>query len=168
MQWKDELSHDLPQMDDAHRELVERLAALAAAPRDALGARLDEFIASTEAHFDEENAWMEAIGFPGCHRAEHDRALAVMREVRARLVQGDAFFVHQLVQELPAWLEHHVTTMDAALAFTLKSAGFDFERGGLPEGAAVTDCGCGGTPGDASPGAEHAEERVSGTAVGSV
>ncbi|HNQ75604.1 MAG TPA: cation-binding hemerythrin HHE, partial [Pseudothauera hydrothermalis] len=73
------------------------------------------------AHFDQENRWMEKVNFPGCHRAEHDRVLAVMRDVRDRAAKGDLFLGRRLVEELPAWLDNHVNGMDAALAFHLQT-----------------------------------------------
>ncbi len=143
MQWSESLELELEPMDETHKEFVEHYNAVAsAAPEDVL-ARLDALIAHTVVHFDQENRWMEAISFPSCHRAEHDRVLQVLRDVRDRLEKGDGFFARQLIQELPAWFNNHANTMDAALAFTLKSVGFDFERGAMPEGAVSAGCGCG-------------------------
>ena len=139
MEWKDEWANDLGRMDDTHREFVEHYNAVLAAGDDvdARLARLDEFIAHTEAHFAQENAWMEAIDFPACHRSEHERVLAVIRSVRERYVQGDRFLFNNLMKELPAWFENHTNGMDAALAFTLNSAGFDFETLSVPGGRTV-------------------------------
>lgn len=74
---------------------------------------------------------MAAVDFPGCHRGEHDRVLAVMHDIRKRVEKGDLFLGRRLIEELPAWFENHVNGMDAALAFHLDSIGFDFEQGTL-------------------------------------
>ena len=128
MNWSDSLAQGIERMDADHRELVELYQALAGASPSELPEALDRFIGRATTHFDIENRWMERVGFPGCHKAEHDRVLAVMHEVRKRVEDGDAFFARRLVEELPAWLEHHVGSMDAALAFHLEQVGFDFER----------------------------------------
>ena len=129
--WSDSLANKLAPMDETHREFVDCYNAVAcAAPEDFLPA-LDRLIAHTVAHFDLENGWMAAVDFPGCHRGEHDRVLAVMHDIRKRVEKGDLFLGRRLIEELPAWFENHVNGMDAALAFHLDSIGFDFEQGTL-------------------------------------
>ncbi len=127
MTWTDSLANNLAPMDDTHREFIDCYnAALAATPEDFLAA-YDRLIEHAKAHFDLENGWMEAVDFPGCHRAEHDRVLAVMLDIRKRVAAGDLFFARRLMEELPAWFENHVNGMDAALAFHLESIGFDVD-----------------------------------------
>ncbi len=87
--WSDSLANNLAPMDETHREFVDCYNAVAcAAPEDFLPA-LDRLIAHTVAHFDLENGWMAAVDFPGCHRGEHDRVLAVMHDIRKRVEKGD-------------------------------------------------------------------------------
>ena len=128
MDWTTQFELGVTQMDDTHREFVDYYNALAnAAPADFL-ACLDAFIAHTEAHFAQENRWMERVNFPGCHRSEHERVLEVAREVRRLAANGDTLYATRLVEELPAWFENHTSGMDAALAFHLQTIGFDFEN----------------------------------------
>lgn len=143
MDWQDSFELELEPMDTTHHEFVAYFNRLAAADAASRIEHLDAFIAHTIAHFDQENRWMEAIDFPGCHRAEHDRVIQVLQEVRARAVAGDGFFLGRLIEELPAWFSNHAQGMDAALAFTLKSANFDFATGTLPAG----QCGGSALPG---------------------
>lgn len=153
MQWSEQLEMGLERMDDTHREFVSFYnAVLEAAPEQFL-TRLDAFIEHTVAHFDQENRWMEKVNFPGCHRAEHDRVLAVMHEVRKRVELGDAFLGKRLMEELPQWFDSHVSGMDAALAFHLESIGFDVETGlitapaeGCSQERAAGGCGCATAP----------------------
>lgn len=127
MTWSESLSNNLAPMDETHREFVECYNTVAnAAPEDFLSA-FDRLIEHAKGHFDLENAWMLAVDFPGCHRAEHDRVLAVMLDIRKRVAAGDLFFARRLIEELPAWFENHVNGMDAALAFHLDSIGFDVD-----------------------------------------
>ncbi len=143
MEWSERLELGLARMDDTHREFVELYNALQGAPAEAFIERLDAFIAHTVEHFEQENRWMEKVDFPGCHRAEHDRVLVVLRDVRERAAQGDRFLGRRLVEELPAWFENHAGGMDAALAFHLQSIGFDTETETFVAGQE----GCGGKSG---------------------
>ncbi len=167
MEWQDAFELALEPMDTTHHEFVEYFNRLATAQADTRIAHLDAFIEHTVAHFDQENRWMEAIDFPGCHRAEHDRVIQVLQEVRARAVAGDGFFLGRLIEELPAWFSNHAQGMDAALAFTLKSANFDFATGSLPAGqcggsALPGACACDSPSGDATNAHTAAEKVVAG------
>jgi len=135
LEWSEQLENGLARMDDTHREFVERYKAVASAAAEDFLAAYDAFVEHTEAHFAQENRWMEAVDFPGCHRAEHDRVLAVLHDIRKRVVKGDMFFARRLIQELPAWFENHTNGMDAALAFHLNSVGYDVETGHLAPAA---------------------------------
>ena len=142
MEWTESLVLGMAPMDLTHQEFVQVYNELASAGIEDFLPCLDAFIAHCEAHFEQENRWMAAVNFPGCHKGEHDRALAVMHDVRKRAAAGDLFFGKRLVEELPAWFENHAGGMDAALAFHLESIGFDPLTGfikGAPEG----DCGDG-------------------------
>lgn len=129
MEWTDKLALGLGPMDDTHQEFVDAYNRLVAASGEAQLIEMDAFIAHTVEHFDQENRWMELIGFPGCHKAEHDRVLAVCRDVRKRMERGDAALGRQLLQELPIWFDNHVATMDSALAAYIDSIGFDTRTG---------------------------------------
>jgi hemerythrin-like metal-binding protein len=148
MQWGERYELGIARMDDTHREFVEFCNALAVAAPEQFLDQLDAFAAHTQAHFDQENRWMEATNFPACHRAEHDRVLDVVREVRQRVAKGDTFLGRRLIEELAPWFDNHVDTMDAALAFYLKEIGFDTEAEILPADGKpacsgdAAGCGC--------------------------
>lgn len=142
MEWNEKLELGLAPMDATHQEFVACYNALAAAGEADFLARFDEFMAHCVAHFDQENDWMAAVNFPGCHKAEHDRVLAVMTDIRKRVELGDMALGRRLVEELPPWFENHATGMDAALAFHLETIGFDTATGviGKPELLSGVSC----------------------------
>lgn len=147
--WTESLVSGLGAMDETHQGFVASYNALASASPEDFLARFDELIAHTRDHFDQENRWMDAVNFPGCHRSEHDRVMAVVADVRKRVAQGDIFLGKRLVEELPAWFESHVSGMDAALVFHLESIGFDIATGTLPAeamsrhgGSVGSGCAC--------------------------
>lgn len=150
--WTATLALGQPRMDETHREFVDLLAQVEAAldaPVVELQARLDHFIAHTEAHFGQEERWMAAIGFAeeNCHALHHANVLGVLREVRRRLADdGDVRTVKLMVPEMAQWFPIHAQSMDAALAMTMRQVGFDPETQTqlrpLPELAEpVTTCG---------------------------
>jgi hemerythrin-like metal-binding protein len=141
MEWTEKLTLGLGPMDQTHVEFVDaynRLLSLSA--RNCWQRWM--ISSHTVEHFDQENRWMELIGFPGCHKAEHDRVLAVCRDVRKRMERGDTALGRQLIQELPVWFDNHVATMDAALASYIQSIGFDTETGEI-RNPPKEDCGDG-------------------------
>ena len=84
----------------------------------ALPAALDAFAAHAEAHFAQENAWMDLDGFPArdCHVDEHDKVLASVRDVQQLLAEGDTEVVRELAVALQDWFPGHADYMDSALA----------------------------------------------------
>lgn len=126
MEWNDALVLDQGVMDDTHREFIDLLNRLAdAQPEDAL-AVLDEFIAHTEAHFGQEQKWMEDMAFPplACHVREHEGVLEISREVRNRLAAGQAKFAQVLAKAVAEWFETHAASMDNVLALYMKEKGY--------------------------------------------
>ena len=86
MEWNDALVLDEGVIDGTHREFVDLLNRLYDAPDSELLRVLDEFIAHSEAHFGQEQRWMEDLEFPplSCHVGEHEGVMEIAREVRRR------------------------------------------------------------------------------------
>lgn len=126
MEWKPDFELGLPPMDETHREFVGMLSGLASCAEGELVGLLERLATHTATHFDQENAWMHACGFPPiqCHMDEHERVLKVIFEVLARARTGDLELGRRLVTELPHWFEHHAATMDRALAGYIRSTGY--------------------------------------------
>jgi hemerythrin len=117
--WTDHFLLGYKPMDDTHREFVDTVAAMAAAPDDGFLACLDAFIKHVEEHFEQERVWMADSGFPAmqCHIDEHDAVLKSVYEVRAMLAGGGDFAVGRaLANELMTWFPGHADYMDASLA----------------------------------------------------
>ena len=134
MEWNDALVLDRGAMDETHREFIELLNRLADAPGDRMLAVLDEFIAHTEAHFGQEQRWMEQMAFPPtqCHMNEHQGVLQIAHEVRNRAAAGETRFGPVLAKAVAEWFATHASSMDHVLALYMKEVGF---RPDEPEGA---------------------------------
>jgi hemerythrin-like metal-binding protein len=124
------------QMDDTHREFVALLNRIDSAPEDQRVAALDEFIAHSEAHFAQEQQWMEEKQFPPlhCHVREHEGVLEITREVRNRVAAGETHLAGVLAKAVAEWFTLHVTSMDAVLAMFLA------QPGQVPGDAPVAGC----------------------------
>lgn len=129
-EWSERLSLKHAVMDETHQEFVSLCSALGQANEESFLASLDAMITHSIAHFEQENRWMEASAFPpaACHRGEHDAVIELMQEVRRRYVLGEVDLGQRLAEELPAWFEHHVDTMDNMLARFLLSQQIDVTR----------------------------------------
>ncbi len=127
IEWSEELVLGQSEMDGTHREFVELLNRLGEAAEGDLLTRLNEFIAHTEAHFGQEETWMEAMQFPplACHRTEHEGVLEIMREVRKRIAAGEPRYGQVLATAIAEWFPRHAQSMDAVLALYIQQTGFD-------------------------------------------
>jgi hemerythrin-like metal-binding protein len=146
--WQPEFALQQPHMDRTHLEFVELLAATeAAAPGEPTDTALRELLAHAEAHFAQEEDWMERLGYArdNCHFSQHEGVLQVLREVARRHRQAaDAALVAYLVAALAQWFEMHAPTADAALAMAMAEHGFDPETGAMhrePEPATTSATG---------------------------
>ena len=126
LEWSEQLALGQSTMDDTHREFVDLLNRVGAAAVDDLLASLDDFIAHTEAHFGQEERWMEAMQFPPlhCHKGEHANVLEITREVRKRVVAGETHLGRTLAEAIAEWFPQHATSMDAVLALFMAQTGF--------------------------------------------
>lgn len=131
LQWSDALWLDLPAMDDTHREFVDLLAAVEAAPDDQLAAAWRALIEHTEDHFAREDRWMRDTRFASgnCHTTQHLVVLQVMRETEANALAGPAGLIRAMAVELGRWFPQHAQGMDAALALHLRRVGYDVATG---------------------------------------
>lgn len=126
MDWKANYELGHPAMDETHREYVVLVTELARAEGQDELACFDRLIEHTQAHFDQENRWMEECAFPPihCHEGEHTRVLASLREIRESIAKGARGTGRVAAGELEAWFANHAATMDAALAWHMRNVGY--------------------------------------------
>ena len=125
--WDDHLVLDRGVMDDTHREFIDLLNRLADVPDGQMLEVLDEFISHTEAHFSQEQRWMDQMSFPPaeCHVREHEGVLEISREVRKRVGAGETGLGRVLAQAVAEWFANHAASMDNVLALYMKEKGFE-------------------------------------------
>lgn len=126
IQWHDGLNVGMEFMDADHAEAAVQINALAAAEGAERLGLLRHFIGHCREHFAREEAMMVATGFfaTACHHGEHQRVLAELEGVLAKLGSGepqDSYFS----RALPDWLMNHRGTMDFVTAEFARAAGFE-------------------------------------------
>lgn len=118
MQWGVDYTLGYDPMDDIHDEFIELLEQLQAASDEQLPQCLEQMEQHLQAHFEQENTWMEQTAFPArqCHIDEHAAVLKSVAEVRILLAEGKMSICRELTQALADWFPGHTTHLDSALA----------------------------------------------------
>ncbi|HEY4743449.1 MAG TPA: bacteriohemerythrin [Desulfuromonadaceae bacterium] len=131
IQWRDSLAIGVDQIDNQHRELLQRFNALLGACEAGKGMDelkrllvfLDDYIVE---HFRDEEHLQRTSGYPdyAAHKQEHDsfieRVMAVKDEISA---EGVA--VHHVMETnnmLLKWLLNHISKVDTGLGKFLRGA----------------------------------------------
>jgi hemerythrin len=119
--WHDRYLLGYAEMDETHKEFVELVNTLVTVKDEELVQALTAFSVHAEAHFAQENEWMEKNDFPprDCHIDEHNKVLASVHEVKQLLAQGDTEIVRDLAKALMDWFPGHADYLDSALAMWL-------------------------------------------------
>ena len=96
-------------LNDLHRFLVQERCGL-----DQLCLKLAELLEMTRRHFQDEEALMEAHGYPGlkAHHREHAMLLAEMQEYMREIEAGRRAFSLQTLTALKYWQIDHVLNSD--------------------------------------------------------
>jgi len=115
---------DYQQLDNDHAEFINTLNRLIAADDSQFASLFEQLMHHTQQHFDRENALMDEYNFPatGEHKGEHQRVLGEFTQFKKRVDKGLIAFGRAYVKEnLPAWFDLHVKTMDSALVAHIKT-----------------------------------------------
>jgi len=116
----DEARHTLGvgEIDVAHRDFIEQVAALIAASDADFPALFQKLVTHLREHFVAEGKLMREIKYQGLgiHEGEHHRVLGELQQLNRTLKRGHLPLVRAYVREgLPEWFDTHLTLMDGAL-----------------------------------------------------
>ena len=130
IEWADELSVHVKQIDQEHQQLVELInnlheAMKARAGKEAVGIAIDCLIKYTEFHFGAEEALMTKHGFLSStvHRAEHRAFVAKTQEFAKGYAAGKLLLSMDVMNFLKVWLTEHICKVDKELGIFLNSRG---------------------------------------------
>jgi hemerythrin-like metal-binding protein len=118
LEWDARFNLGIPPMDDEHRLIVETMNQLhalseAAAPRQQVTKVMSQLVQITRGHFEDEEAYMESIGFPGLRTHRHIHASLLVRLVQFETeIRAGGAASPELFGFLKMWLKAHICGID--------------------------------------------------------
>lgn len=119
IEWTDELSIGIDEIDDQHKELVVLLNRLHVAITERHGNEvaaeiLDELIDYTRIHFAVEESIMRLLDYPDFveHKKHHEELIAQVMQMKAKVQTGQARIGFELLHFLKKWLTGHIMEED--------------------------------------------------------
>ena len=119
VEWSNELSVGIEEIDTQHQVLVDLLNQIHEAIQQRHGAevtqdivlKLDEY---TRVHFAVEESLMRILHYPDYerHKEEHDQLIARLAGLHAKLDEGKGALGFELAQLLKHWLTKHIMEVD--------------------------------------------------------
>lgn len=119
VEWSNELSVGIEEIDAQHQILVELLNEIHQAIQQRQGIevarhiidRLDEY---ARVHFAVEESLMRILNYPEYeqHREDHDRLIEQLGELRVKLEEGKGSLNFELAHFLKLWLTKHIMEVD--------------------------------------------------------
>lgn len=123
IEWSDELSVGIEEIDAQHKVLVDLLNQAHEAIQQRQGAeanrdvvqRLGEY---TRVHFAVEESLMRILHYPDYerHKEEHDKLIAQLAGLRGKLDSGKGSISFELAHFLKVWLTKHIMEVDKRYA----------------------------------------------------
>ncbi len=130
VEWKDEYSVDIQEIDEQHKCLVsimnELYTALAnKSERDLIADVLNKLIEYTKVHFAVEETLMRIFHYQDyeAHKAIHDNIVAKVIDYHGKFQAGDDKVGMELLLFLKEWLFDHINQVDKAYTETFHKAG---------------------------------------------
>ncbi len=119
VQWSDELSVGVPQMDEQHQRWIDILNSFYDAiergdRKEAVSHLFQGVEEYTSFHFGAEEQFMAEIGYPDleAHRKVHQGLIEQVQSARARYEQGDRKAARELAAFVLSWLYTHIAKTD--------------------------------------------------------
>ncbi|PKM46622.1 MAG: hemerythrin [Gammaproteobacteria bacterium HGW-Gammaproteobacteria-1] len=117
--WSDDLSVGIQEIDDQHQFLVDLLNKLHRAIHQRQGkaaaqAILVELVDYTKIHFAVEESLMRILGYPSYddHKEQHDHLIAEIHDLQEKLESGKKSITFELLHFLRIWLTKHIMEED--------------------------------------------------------
>ncbi|HEY3440379.1 MAG TPA: bacteriohemerythrin [Paludibaculum sp.] len=117
--WKEEFSVRVPEIDTQHRRLLDIINKLHEAMRmggkpDALKAVIDELVSYTRYHFGYEEQMLARAGYRGLeeHQRKHRAMVAQVEGFASEITSGKASVSLKLMSFLKDWLSRHIMETD--------------------------------------------------------
>lgn len=130
IQWSDALSVGIPQLDAQHKRLIDLVNSLheamaRGAANQIVGEVLSDLISYTVTHFQTEEKSLRDTAYPAYaqHKAEHERLVKQVNDLKKRFDGGQASLSVQIQGLLRDWLVNHIRGTDKQYTDHLLKAG---------------------------------------------
>jgi len=130
LNWKDEYSVNIKEIDDQHKKLVEMINELHEAmvqkkAKEVLGGVLSKLVSYAATHFANEERLMQGNGYPefAGHKEKHEKMTAKVIALQKDWQAGKAALGIEVSQFLRDWLDKHILGTDKKYAPFLNSKG---------------------------------------------
>lgn len=129
MTWNEELSVDIPEIDEEHKHLIDLINQLHDAMSQGRGKQqlaliLNELIDYAKTHFAHEERLMTQANFRGLasHKREHDFFARKIAELRKRFAEGELAITVEVSNFLKDWVIHHVRGVDKSYSPAIRQS----------------------------------------------
>ena len=119
IEWTDELSVGIEEIDEQHRVLVDLVNEMHQAITDQRGSEvvsdiLEKLADYTRIHFAVEESLMRILQYPDYepHKEQHEKLIAHLRELRGKVESGQTAIGFELMHFLRNWLTQHILGTD--------------------------------------------------------
>ena len=126
MPWSDDLAVGNEDIDNDHMILIALVNKAAARIHNgevphAIGAAIDQLVAYTVLHFEQEERVMQEAGYPDFpqHKAQHDGLRKRVGELKRRFEAGEASVGDDLLKLVREWLFEHIQRFDKRIGHHL-------------------------------------------------
>jgi len=130
LNWSDDMSVGVRQLDDDHKKLIGMInelhaAMLAGHSNDVVGGILNRLAGYTVQHFQNEEKLFAQTNYPGLapHKREHENLKAQVVQEIERFKSGKASIGMETLKFLRDWLKHHIMESDKHYSAHLNSHG---------------------------------------------
>jgi len=135
MEWTDEYSVNVEEIDKQHKQLVAMLNQFykeltadddsSESKKRALNGLVGKMAEYTVYHFQTEETLMERSAYPSlrAHKKEHDEFVAKVTDVKDRFESGKLILTVEVTNFLKKWLREHILGVDKRLGSHLRRQG---------------------------------------------
>lgn len=118
LEWKEEYSVHVKEIDDQHKQLVEHINELSSTPPLEISKKLPEVIAQLKKysldHFETEEKYFDKFNYDDAerHKEEHEKFKEKISEFKKKAEQDAMATLFEIIDFLGDWLVDHLIEMD--------------------------------------------------------